>query len=245
MTNNNPLHTGDAQMSDMEKEMMIKKELLEIVSNPSNQLRFADITFGWNGYLKGVGKFRALIGFNDQRDVERFAELTNGEFHEFYKKDEWQLMASRGRTSTRSIYSLGRNNTIYYMTGNETTDELSLMIIGCSIYTIIEEKLKEHYDDKTTGEVINAIKGNNVNYENLHMEIFEEAMQMAMDVIGEFEFSYKGKGFCEVNENAGYTVNCYTTEYPAHYKRDNKHIIYGVLYKAEQEPDIIKIINNK
>ncbi len=50
------------------------------------------------------------------------------------------------------------------------------------------------------------------------------------------------KGYTVVDDVNLSVVGVYDNEYPAHYKEDNHHYIFGVMYKADREEEIRELI---
>lgn len=232
-------------MADAIKNSNVEIQLQEIAER--GNLYFKDVTFDQSGYPTNVGEYRALVGFKDQQDAKRFAELTDGEFTIFFKKDGWQLLSYSGIARITSIYTLKGIYNIVFLEGNENLYQLCEKIHGLPLVDYIREYINNNdvpdawiraaVELYETGEYQSAFIIN-----NRDEDVYDEVEDKIFEILGMLN-NFKGcKGHVVIDDVNWCVAGEYDTEYPAHYKGDNEHYIFGVMYQAEREEEIKELI---
>lgn len=241
---NNATHLADVGNHNVESQ------LKEIVKN--GKLHFKDVTFSQNGYPTNVWEYRALIGFKDQQDAKRWAELTHGEFTLFYREDGWDLLVYKGSARTTDIYTLaGSYQQVVYLNGNENYYDLCDKVFGMSLIDYIKDTLNLDKDEVPESWIKTGIEcfdkklseypeGINEDEEDYYNEIEDKVREVLRNLE-----NFKGcKGYTVIDDVNWSVVGEYNTEYPAYYKEDTKHFIFGVIYPIDKEEEIREIIKN-
>lgn len=235
----NANHIADAN------KINVEIQLQEIVK--SGNLEFKDVTFNPNGYPTNVGEYRALVGFNDQQDAKRFAELTDGLFTMFFKKDGWHLYVYKGTAGLTDIYALAGSCHVVFLDGKENYYNLCEKIFGISLIDFIKYAINDNEVPESW------IKAAINNYINKSYQCPEGIIEDEEDYYDEIENivierlryldNFKGcKGYVVIDDVNWSVEGEYDSEYPAHYHEDNKHYIFGVMYPIEREEEIREII---
>lgn len=225
-----------------------KTKLEEIVKNSQSSLKWADVTLDPTGYPRSVGELRALIGFNDQRDAEYFAELTDGEFCQFFQKDGWQLLYPSVRHAhKKTVSQLAHPYPTIFLNGNEDYYELCEKVYGIPLIEYIQNIVGDDISEEWIKVAIDCFEHNTFYYpEDITEEqedMFDDVRKKVEDIMDMFYVNYKGhKGYVVIDDVNNCVEGTYNTEYPAHYREDNKNYIYGVLYNLEKESEIIELL---
>lgn len=222
----------------------VERQLKEIVKN--NSPYFTDVTFVRNSNPINVGEYLALIGFKDQRDAERFATLTNGEFSIFFKKDG-QAISYIGRGQITDIYLLAGICHIVFLEGNENLYQLCEKIHGLPLVDYIRGYINNNdvpdawiraaVELYETGEYQSPFIIN-----NRDEDVYDEVEDKIFEILRMLN-NFKGcKGYVVIDNVNWSVVGEYDTDYPSYYKKDTEHYIFGVMYPIDREEEIREII---
>lgn len=241
--NKNATSLYNANGSNMEKH---KKALEEIVKN--GNLKFKDVTFAQNSYPQGVGEYRALVGFASQQDAQLFAELTGGEFSMFYCENGWQLLSYRGGARITDIYTLAGGYPVVFLEGNENLHQLCEEILGISLVEHIRDSL-DLGDEVPESWIRTAIERYEtrmacypVGIREEDEDFYDEIEDKIIEHLRYFE-NFKGcRGYVVIDDVNWSVVGEHDSEYPAHYKEDNKQYIFGVMYPIKREEEIREML---
>lgn len=239
VTNNKVNH-----MTDAIKNNSVEIQLQEIAKR--GNIYFKDVTFDQSGYPTNVGEYRALIGFKDQQDAKRFAELTDGEFTLFFRKDGWDLLAYRGSARLTDIHMLAGRDMVVLLDGDENLHQLCEKIHGMSLIDYLKDVLDIDEDEVFIKEIVKHYKQDH-HIDSVEVEDYlkliseneddkEIFMKIAEDIYDKLIFleNYKGcKGYVVIDDVNWSVVGEYDSEYPSYYKEDTKHYIFGVMYQTQ------------
>lgn len=233
----NATHLADAQKSNVEKQT---SELIK-----TGNLEFKDVTFN-RDYPVDVGEYRALIGFRDQQEAEIFAKLTGGEFTLFYKEDGWHLLSYIGGARLTNIYQLAGRYPVVLLNGDENYYQVCEKVFGLSLIDWLKDALDIEVPESWIENAIEcSVKKTSQYPEGISKEdedLYDEIEDKVRESLRYIE-NFKGcKGYTVVDDVNWSVVGEYDDEYPAHYHEDTENYIFGVMYKADREEEIRKII---